>query len=112
MSQFQVVAPVKNPPTMPFPEDLRRDHASETNLEKETATISTLLVEAQQAQSIFCRLWIIANEIFLIYRDDNDGARSLAFALGKYHKLLELAGDLPKSMIRQDRTPHWVLIFQ
>lgn len=71
-----------------------------------------MLVEVQQGQSIFCRLWAIVNEILLIYRDGKLGARSLAFALGKYHKILALADSLPKSMLRLGKTPHWVLILQ
>lgn len=112
MSQFHVVAPLEHPPTMPLPEDLRRSQALEGNQQIESVSISPALAEVQQAQTIFCRLWIIVNEIFLIYRDNEVGARSLAFALGKFHKLLELVDTLPKSMIRQDKTPHWVLIFQ
>lgn len=112
MSQFQVVAPVEHPPTMPLPEDQKRQQASENSCGNQADHSNPALAEVQQAQSIFCRLWIIVNEIFLIYRDREIGARSLAFALGKYHKLLELVGNLPKPMTRQDQTPHWVLIFQ
>lgn len=36
----------------------------------------------------------------------------MAFTLGKYHKLLDLMGTLPEFMVRQEKTPHWVLIFQ
>lgn len=112
MSQFHVVEPIKHPPTMPLPEELRADQAVQPDHEEETVSISPALAEIQQAQSIFCRLWIIMNEILLIYRDSEIGAMSLAFALSKYHKLLALVDTLPKSMVRQDKTPHWVLIFQ
>ena len=112
MVQFQVVPPIEYPPIMPLPEELRNSQAFDSSQEEETVGISPALAEVQQAQSIFCRLWIIVNEIFLIYRDGEIGARSLAFALGKYRKLLELADTLPKSMTRQEKTPHWVLIFQ
>lgn len=111
MAQFQVVAPIEHPPAMPLPEDLRKTQALESSHE-ESVSISPASAEIQQAQSIFCRFWIIVNEIFLIYRDSEIEARSLAFALGKYHKLLALVDTLPKSMVRQDRTPHWVLILQ
>jgi hypothetical protein len=112
MVQFQVVQPLEHPPVMPFPEELRSNRAIEGSNEQDTVSTSPALIEMQQAQSVFCRLWTIVNEIFLIYRDSKIGARSLAFALGKYRKLLGLIDTLPKSMTRQDETPHWVLIFQ
>ncbi|KAJ4357060.1 hypothetical protein N0V95_002798 [Ascochyta clinopodiicola] len=96
---------------MPLLEDLRANQAPDDNHIKDTDDVSPALKEVQQAHSIFCRLWVIVNEVFLVYRDDKIGARSLAFALGKYHKLLELVATLPKSMVRADKTPHWVLIF-
>ncbi|KAF2633415.1 hypothetical protein BU25DRAFT_444170 [Macroventuria anomochaeta] len=111
MAQFHVVPPIEHPPTIPLPEELRSSQALESSHERDTVSISPALAEVQQAQSIFCRLWIIANEIFLIYRDSEIGARSLAFALGKYRKLLDLVDTLPKSMVRQEKSPHWVLIF-
>ncbi|KZM24620.1 DNA binding [Ascochyta rabiei] len=111
MSQFQVVAPLEHPPTMPLPEDLRANQAPDDSHMEEAGNVSPVFTEVQQAHSIFCRLWVIVNEIFLVYRDNKIGARSLAFALGKYHKLLELVSTLPKSMVRADNTPHWVLIF-
>ncbi|KAJ4378743.1 hypothetical protein N0V86_005614 [Didymella sp. IMI 355093] len=111
MVQFQVVQPLERPPVMPLPEEIRSNKAIESSREKDKVSTSPALAEMQQAQSIFCRLWITTNEIFLIYRDSKIGARSLAFALGKYRALLDLIDTLPKSMIRQDKTPHWVLIF-
>jgi hypothetical protein len=111
MVQFQVVQPLEHPPVMPLPEELRSNRAIEGSNEQDTVSTSPALSEMQQAQSVFCRLWTIVNEIFLIYRDSKIGARSLAFALGKYRKLLGLIDTLPKSMTRQDKTPHWVLIF-
>ena len=56
--------------------------------------------------------WVIVNEVYFIYRDSKLSARSLGFALGKYRKLLELADTLPRSMLRLEKTPHWVLILQ
>ncbi|KAH6642662.1 hypothetical protein C7974DRAFT_106916 [Boeremia exigua] len=111
MAQFQVVSPLEHPPTLPLPELLRRDQAHENNYQNETDRSSPALIQLQQAQSIFCRFWVIVNEIFLIYRDSKFGARSLAFALGKYKKLLELVDALPKSMAKQEQAPHWVLVF-
>ncbi|KAF9701168.1 hypothetical protein EKO04_000294 [Ascochyta lentis] len=111
MSQFQVVAPLEHPPTIPLPEDLWINQESDNSNTNEADNVSPALAEVQQAHSVFCRLWVIVNEVLLVYRDDKIGARSLAFALGKYHKLLELMGRLPESMLRQDNTPHWVLIF-
>ena len=110
MVQFQVVSPIKHPPAISLPEVLR-EQALE-NGDQECAKQSPALAEVRQAQSMFCRLWVIANEIFLIYRDSTIGARSLAFAFGKYNKILDLVGALPKTMIRQKEAPHWVLIFQ
>lgn len=112
MVQFQVVQPLEHPPVLPFPEELRSNKAIEGSRERDTVSTSPALGEMQQAQSVFCRLWTIANEIFLIYRDSKIGARSLAFALGKYRKILDLIDTLPESMLRQGKTPHWVLIFQ
>lgn len=111
MVQFQVVLPIEHPPGLPLPEVLR-EQALERSGQKESDSLSPALAEVQQAQSMFCRLWVIANEIFLIYRDSTIGARSLAFAFGKYNKILELVKTLPKAMLRQEKTPHWVLIFQ
>lgn len=104
--------PLERPPILPLPEDLRKSQASEDDNSEETEDMSPALTEVQQAQSVFCRFWVIVNEIFIIYRDSKIGARSLAFALGKYHKILDLVQTLPTSMVRQDKTPHWVLIFQ
>lgn len=112
MVQFQVVQPLQHPPFIPLPEQVRSGTALESRDGRDTVSTSPALVEMQQAQSMFCRLWTIVNEVFLIYRDGKTGARSQAFALGKYRKLLNLLDTLPKSMIRQDKTPHWVLIFQ
>ena len=111
MTQFQVVAPIKHPPALPLPEDLRKTQSLGGG-HQEIVSTSPALAEIQQAQSIFCRFWIVANEIFLIYRDNESGVKSLAFALRKYHKLLALVDTLPKSMVRQDRSSHWVLILQ
>ncbi|KAF3034798.1 hypothetical protein E8E12_004363 [Didymella heteroderae] len=111
MVQFQVVQPLEHPPVMPLPEELRSNKVTEGSSEQNAVSTSPTLREVQQAQSVFCRLWTIVNEIFLIYRDSKIGARSLAFALGKYRKLLDLIDTLPESMIRREKTPHWVLIF-
>lgn len=112
MVQFQVVAPIEQPPAMSLPEVLRKGHAHESSDQEGAHGPSPALAEVQQAQSFFCKLWVIANEVFLIYRDSTIGARSLAFAFGKYNKILELIKVLPKTMLRQEKTPHWVLIFQ
>lgn len=112
MVQFQVIQPLEHPPAMPLPERLGSKEANKGNNEQDTVSTSPALREMQQAQSVFCRLWTIVNEVFLIYRDSKVGARSLAFALGKYRKLLNLIDTLPFSMTRQDKAPHWVLIFQ
>ncbi|KAJ8115819.1 hypothetical protein OPT61_g2622 [Boeremia exigua] len=111
MAQFQVVSPVEHPPVIPLPEMLKRSQALENREEDKNNSKSPTLAEVQQAQCIFSKLWIIANEVFLIYRDSKIGARSLAFAFGKYHKLLELVDALPISLIRKEEAPHWVLIF-
>lgn len=112
MVQFQVVPPIEHPPAISLPEELRRLQALQSNDEGASKCTSPALEEVQQAQSIFCKLWVIANEIFLIYRDSAPGARSLAFAFAKYTKILDLVQALPKIMVRQEKTPHWVLIFQ
>lgn len=112
MAQFQVLPPLEHPPTVPMPEELRRNQSPESSPRDDGTVIGSTLAELQQAQTIFCKFWIIVNEIFFIYRDSTLGARSLGFALGKYRKLLELADNLPKSMLRIEKTPHWVLILQ
>ncbi|KAJ4985949.1 hypothetical protein SVAN01_08531 [Stagonosporopsis vannaccii] len=110
MAQFQVVSPVEHPPVISLPEVLR-EQALRHSQQEERNKPSPALAEVQQAQSMFCRLWVIANEIFLIYRDSTIGARSLAFAFAKYNKILALVEALPKAMVRQENAPHWVLIF-
>ena len=112
MVQFQVLPPLQHPPTVPLPEEIRNSQSRESSRKAESVGISLALAEVKQAQSIFCRLWVIVNEVYFIYRDDKLSAKSLGFALGKYNKLLELAGTLPQSMLRLGKTPHWVLILQ
>lgn len=112
MVQFQVLPPLQHPPTVPLPEEIRNSQSRESSRGTEGVGISLALAEVKQAQSIFCRLWVIVNEVYFIYRDSKLSARSLGFALGKYRKLLELADTLPRSMLRLEKTPHWVLILQ
>ncbi|KAF1926748.1 uncharacterized protein M421DRAFT_93664 [Didymella exigua CBS 183.55] len=111
MVQFQVVQPLEHPPVMSLPEESRINEGFKSSGKQDTVSTSPALAEMQQARLVFCRLWTIVNEVFLIYRDNKIRARSLAFAIGKYRKLLDLIDTLPEPMTRQDKTPHWVLIF-
>lgn len=60
-----------------------------------------------------CSLWTIVSEAMYLLRTELHSDRvPIAVPLSRFYQLLELADNLPKSMIRQGRNAPHVLVFQ
>lgn len=66
-----------------------------------------------QTFTYMCSLWTIVSEAMYLLRTETRSDRvPIAVSLSRYYQLLELADNLPKSMIRQERNAPHVLVFQ
>jgi hypothetical protein len=63
--------------------------------------------------SYVCSLWTIVSEAMFLLRTEVRSDRApIAVPLSRFYQLLELADNLPKSMIRRERNAPHVLVFQ
>jgi hypothetical protein len=116
-SQFHLLPPLKRSPATSFltnpdtvdldvnPRPQNRDISGETLGSPSSDDADKLLWSMCQLRAIF-------NQVFLVYRDEKDQSGSLAFALSKYHQVLQLADKLPASANRQGQGSSSSLFFQ
>jgi len=108
-SLFWAVEQPKYPPTLPIPGQSAIKEKDGVQVGPE----SRLPSSEKSTFSAFCEFWAIAAEVSVVYRDDQGHNKaSLAFALGKFQKLLSWADVLPQLMARNNTTPGHVLVFQ
>ena len=112
MSRFYVTSPILFPPKLPLPGTIRSNGKGEHSSEPESATHVKTHNHLDLVLATFSGLYVILNEVYLLYRVDEGKNMSLAFALSKYSRLLRLADALPEKLSREKRTPHYALMFQ
>lgn len=69
------------------------------------------LAELDRVLACVSKFWLIMNQVFTVYRDQERNVASLAFALSKYSKLLHLADHLPESLRRQKVSMNHALMY-
>ncbi|KAI8943582.1 hypothetical protein NX059_001577 [Plenodomus lindquistii] len=111
MSRFYVTSPVPYPPKLPFPGQTQKEHGKTDSDEAPLGTQVEKFAQLNLSFATFSRFWLILNDVYLVYRDRENNVGSLSFALSKYHRLLQLADDLPDHMQRKERSENQALIF-
>ncbi|KAL0932031.1 C6 transcription factor [Colletotrichum truncatum] len=126
-AQFYLPATTEYPPTLPIPGRGSKVGGWKTSENTNTSRSSSpeafltpepspsrrkreQLTPASETFAALCELWAIASRITWYYQHDTGpGRASQGFALGKYHKLLAWAANLPESMTRSKHSPGHVL---
>jgi len=94
------------PPTLPIPGDTETQSAVGTN----TSRIE--FVGVSDAFQSFCKFWRIVSKILLVYRPTVGKPKApLEFALSEYRKLLDLANQLPETMVYFKGAPSYIFVF-
>ncbi|CAO2648429.1 Nn.00g076960.m01.CDS01 [Neocucurbitaria sp. VM-36] len=109
--RFYQKPPISYPPKLPMSAELNMDHSLAYKTRCESMAPREKLAALNTGLATFSKLYMVVNQVYLIYRDQGSSGVSLAFALSKYSKLLRLADDLPPTMVRSMRTANHALIF-
>jgi hypothetical protein len=117
VSQFHLLPPLKRSPSTSFlanPDAVNPNATSQPlNRDIPGETLgSSSSDEADRLLWSICQLRAIFNQVFLVYRDKKNQSGSLAFALSKYHQVLQLVDKLPASANRQGQASSSSLFFQ
>jgi hypothetical protein len=103
-SQFYLLPPLKCSPATPFPTNPAMTSQPRTR-GRSGETLSSSppdnFHDMNNVSWFISQLRATFNQVFLIYRDGKSQSGSLAFALSKYHQILQLADKLPAPAIRQ-----------
>ncbi|KAF1844763.1 uncharacterized protein K460DRAFT_98178 [Cucurbitaria berberidis CBS 394.84] len=110
--RFYLMSPIVYPPKLPMPAELSIYRVPRQDATRESIALREKLVEMDKVLSNFAKIWTVLNQVYLIYRGQEGSGGSLAFALSKYSRILQLANELPQTMDRSRRTTNHVLIFQ
>jgi hypothetical protein len=117
VSQFHLLPPLKRSPATSFlanPDAVNPNTTSRPqnrDIPGETL-VSSSSDDADKLLWSICQLRAIFNQVFLVYRDEKNQSGSLAFALSKYHQVLQLADKLPASANRPGQASSSSLFFQ
>jgi hypothetical protein len=104
------------PPVLPIP-----GHAWHHTSDDSPESVQQSLQQTYMGDTfpVLCRFWRIMHEVTLKYyrdqpvpREGLSGHITLAFAEYKYRELIAWAETLPLSMVRSEKSPHHVLVFQ
>ena len=104
--------PVSYPPRLPFPGKVSTILNPLDDPDAMPGAPTARLAVMDRVLECVSKTWIILNEVYLVYRDQENNVGSLAFALSKYSKLLQLADDLPDMLLRRRRSTNHALMFQ
>ncbi|KAF2647338.1 hypothetical protein K491DRAFT_784784 [Lophiostoma macrostomum CBS 122681] len=111
VQQTRFFPPSWLPPTT-FPDvPISQMFGAFNRLQSEDVSEAERYSKATVAFSAFCRLYIVANESLLWYRNEDTGTPPIAFALSKFSTLLSLVDSLPGFMSLRDDTTNATMTF-
>ncbi|KAF2855091.1 hypothetical protein T440DRAFT_415184 [Plenodomus tracheiphilus IPT5] len=110
MSRFYLTAPISYPPKLPLPGQTDEEHAYIDGVRSQVEICTEKLAQLDLSIATFSKFSVIMNNVFLVYRDQENKFGSLSFALSKYHRLLRLADNLPDTMQRKGSSENHALM--